>query len=234
MKRRRLHCGICILCILLLLYGIRYVSGRWFWLHSAEAAVRRMERKELYSSGEILAKYADCRTATYVLLRHGEQLSLVNVIGGKYGNVWFGLIPCYWTAYIENNSNHTEFFDFIVREHFGENPKVHIIIPAPDENAVSAILDIDGLNQIDGYSHTWTLTAQRNPDGYYDFCMELPEYERSADIISAIGWEGFVYAPDGSLVNSTEIYTVTGTLALLDEEQNNLEIRTLPMIYEYR
>ena len=219
MKRRKLHCILSILCILLLLYGIRLVSGQLSWHLSAEAAIRQMERRELRSRGEILTVIPDLSTP-HVLLRYGDQLSFVFVHGGIFGNVGFGRIPRYWFATTVSDSGHSTFFACNTYE-TGIGSQLHILFPAPDEAAASAVLTVDGANAETGHTQTWTLTATRDPAGFYHFHTQLPEYEAAHEILSAIG-QG--YARDGIFA--------AGTLTLQDANGNELETRTLPLTEE--
>ena len=218
MRHRKLHCCLSILCILLLLYGIRLVSGRLSWFFSAEAAIRQMERQELRSRGEILEVIPDFSTP-YVLLRYGDQVSFSFAHGGIFGNVGFGRIPRYWFATTVSDSGHSAFFACSTYE-IGVGSQLHILFPAPDEAAVSAALTVDGSNAETGYTRTWTLTATRDPAGFYHFRMELPEYEAAHEILAAIGQR---YARDN-------LFAV-GTLTLQDANGTELETQTFPMIY---
>lgn len=216
MKHRKLHCILSILCILLLLYGVRLVRGKLSWHLSAEAAIRQMERQELRSREEILAVIPDISTP-HVLLRYGDRLVFAFAHGGIYDNVGFGRIPRYWFATTVSDSDHSEFFACNTYE-IDVGSQLHILFPAPDESAAGAVLTVDGSNTETGYAQTWTLTAPRDPAGFYHFRTELPEYEAAHEILSAIGQR---YAQDHLFA--------AGTLTLQDANGDTLETRTLPL-----
>lgn len=225
MKRRKLHCCICILLILPLLYGIYNIALFGSLPRSLEGMVRHMEREEMRDPGEILACFSELGSAD-VLIRRGDRLTMAFLHGeyrhGKnryYSGITADEIPDSQFLKTVGSSMRIEDGN-IIREN-------HLIFPAPDENAAIALLTIEITERESGETCTWHLSAERNPDGYYDFAYRLDNVsEKRARMIQRIGTHyQFSVAP----------YEATGTLALLDAERNNLEIQTFPMTYrEYQ
>ena len=222
MKRRKLHCCICILCILPLLYGIYNITLFGSLPRSLEAAIRHMEREEMRDPGEILASFSE-PGLTDVLIRRGDRLTMAFLHGdyrhGKnryYSGITADEIPD--SQFLKTVGSSTRIEDGnIIRES-------HLIFPAPDENAVTALLTIEVTERESGKNQIWHLYAERNPDGYYDFAVRLDKLgETRAQMIQAVGAH-YLYGVGR--------YEATGTLALLDKDRNNLEIQTFPMIYQ--
>lgn len=222
MKRRKLHCCICILLILPLLYGIYNVAIAGSLPRSLKAAVRHMEREEMRGPGEILASFSE-PGLTDVLIRRGDRLTMAFLHGeyrhGKnryYSGITADEIPDSQFLKTVGSSMRIEDGN-IIRES-------HLIFPAPEENAVTALLTIEITERESGKTCTWRLSAERDPDGYYDFTYRTDNLsETSSKMIQAVGAHYWY---------SVGPHEATGTLALLDKDRNNLEIQTFPMIYQ--
>ena len=222
MKRRKLHCCICILLILPLLYGIYNIALFGSLPRSLEGMVRHMEREEMRDPGEILACFSELGSAD-VLIRRGDRLTMA-FLHGEYrhgqNRYYSGMTTDEITdsrfLRTDGSSMHIEDGSIIRERHF--------IFPAPNKAAVTALLTIEITERESGETHTWRLSAERDPDGYYDFAVRTENLsETRTAMIQAVGTH-YLYGIGR--------YEAAGALALLDADRNNLEIQTFPMIYQ--
>ena len=222
MKRRKLHCCICILLILPLLYGIYDIALFGSLPRSLEAAIRHIEREEMRDPGEILASFSE-PGLTDVLIRRGDRLTMA-FLHGEYRHGQ----NRYYTGITTDEITDARFLSTIGSSMRVEDGNIirerHFIFPAPDENAVTALLTIEITERESGKTCTWRLSAERDPEGYYDFAARLDKLsETRSQMIQAVGTH-YLYGVGR--------YEAVGTLALLDKDRNNLEIQTFPMIYQ--